>query len=114
MLSSSDCMRPRVWASSAPNGSAISRIFRAKAGERGALAHAAGKLRRIATLEAAEPDQIDEGLRPLLAFVAREPHALQAVEDIAAHCLPRKQCEMLKDDAAVRTRRADRFALDED
>src|SRR6516225_6174649 len=80
MLSSSDCMRPRVWASSAPNGSSISRIFGSKAGERSALAHPARKLRRIAVIEDAQPDQIDEGLRPLLASLAREAHALQAVE----------------------------------
>src|SRR5262249_41963271 len=90
------------------------RIESERAGERSALAHPARKLRRIAVLEAAQPDQIDEGLRPLLAFLAREAHALQAVEDVAAHGLPRKQREMLKDDAAIGTRRGDRLALHED
>src|SRR6266545_52622 len=74
------------------------RVEGERAGKRGALAHAAGKLRRIAVLEAGQPDQIDERLRPLLALVAREPHPLQAVEDVGAHRLPRKQREMLKDD----------------
>src|SRR5262249_16361812 len=67
-----------------------------------------------AVLEAVEPNQVDEGLRPPVTFVAREPHPLQAVEDVAAHRLPRKQREMLKDDAAIRARRADRLALEED
>src|SRR6516162_3574794 len=89
------------------------RVEGERARNRGALAHPAGKLRRIAVLEAGQPDQIDEGLRPLPAFVAREPHALQAVEDVGAHRLPRKQREMLKDDAAIGTRRADQLALDE-
>src|SRR5215472_1408724 len=70
-------------------------------------------LRRIVVLAACETDQIDKGKIPLTAYVAREPHPLQAVEDVGAHRLPRKQREMLKDDAAIGTRRADRLALDE-
>src|SRR5262249_26742495 len=90
------------------------RIEGERARNRGALPHAARQLRGVAVLEAIEPDQVDEGLRPLLAFLPRKSHSLQAVEHIAAHCLPRKQREMLKDDAAIRAGRGDRLALDED
>ena len=42
------------------------------AGDRGPLLHPAGQLRRIAVLEAGEPDHVDEGLRAPLAFASRE------------------------------------------
>src|SRR6266508_3254229 len=89
------------------------RVEGERARNRGALAHAARKLRRIAVLEAGEPDQVDEGLRPPLALLARKSHAFQSVENIAAHRLPRKQREMLEHDAAIWPRRADRLALDQ-
>ena len=89
------------------------RIERERARERGALAHAAGKLRRIAVLKAAEPDQIDEGLRALFPFVARKLHALQPVQHVAAHGLPGKQGEVLEYDATVGAGRADRLAFDQ-
>src|SRR5262249_8803708 len=59
-------------------------------------------------------DEIDEGLRPPLAFLARKSHSLQAVEDVGADRLPRKQREVLKDDTAIGPGGADRLALDED
>jgi len=52
-------------------------------------------------------------LRPLLALVAREPHPLQAVEDVGPDRFPRKQREVLEDNAAIRARRSDRLALDD-
>ena len=53
-------------------------------------------------------------LRPLLALGARQALPLQPVENVAAHAFPRKQREMLEHDAAVRTRRRDRLAFDQD
>jgi hypothetical protein len=67
-----------------------------------------------AVLETVESDEIDEGLRPSLAFLARKAHPLQAVEDIGADRLPRKQREVLKHDPAIGPWGADRLTLDED
>ena len=64
MRSSSVCMISRVCASSAENGSSISRmsgIDRERAREVDALAHAAGELARIVVLEALEADQLQAG-----------------------------------------------------
>ncbi len=80
----------------------------------GALLHTTRQLRGITVLEAAEPDQIDEGLRALLALLAGKPHALEAVEHVGAHRLPGEQREVLKHDAAVGTGRSDRLAFDHD
>src|SRR5262249_49111571 len=90
------------------------RIERERARDRGALLHAAREVRRKAVLEAGEPDEIDELLRPRLALGARQALPLEAIEDVAAHGLPRKQREMLKHDAAVGPRRRDGLAVDRD
>ncbi|HJX22670.1 MAG TPA: hypothetical protein VJ454_16865, partial [Steroidobacteraceae bacterium] len=79
------------------------RIEGERACDRGALLHAAGQLRGVTVLETGKPDKIDEGLRALLALGARQPHALEAIEDIGAHGLPGEQRKMLEDDAAVRS-----------
>ena len=44
----------------------------------------------IAVLEAVQADEIDEGLRALLALRARQALPLEAVENVAAHRLPRE------------------------
>src|ERR1700674_5734388 len=77
------------------------RVDGERAGNGRAVLHAAGELRGIAVRKAVQADQIDERLRLLLALSAREPHALEAVKHVRPHGLPRKQREMLEDDAAV-------------
>src|SRR5215467_8030579 len=72
-----------------------------RARDRGALLHAARELRRVAVLEALESDQLDEGLRALLALGARHALPLEAVKNVGAHRLPGKQREVLEYDAAV-------------
>ena len=61
--SSSRLSRWRVMSSSAPKGSSSSRtdgLTTSDAGDRDALAHAAGQLRRLGLLEALEADQLDQ------------------------------------------------------
>jgi hypothetical protein len=85
-----------------------------RARDRGALLHAAGKLGGIAVLEAGEADEIDERLCAGFALGARQALALQAVEHVFAHRLPRKQREMLEHDAAVGAGTAYRRAVHQD
>src|SRR5581483_635124 len=56
--SNSSCKSWRVWASTAPKGSSISRIvgFTASARQTGALLHAAGKLVRVVVFEIRQTD----------------------------------------------------------
>src|SRR5215470_1536406 len=90
------------------------RIERKRACDGGALLHAARELRRIAVLEALEADQLDEGLRALLALGARHALPLEAVKNVGAHRLPGKQREVLEHDAAVGPGASDRLAFDQD
>ena len=53
----------------------------------------------------------DEGLRALFTFAARHALPFQAVEDIGAHGLPRKQRKMLEDNAAIGAGRRHRPAF---
>src|SRR5262249_56360225 len=53
-------------------------------------------------------------LGALLLLRSRKTGALQAIHDIGANRLPRKQREVLEHDAAVRSWSADRFAVDGD
>src|SRR5579884_1009922 len=90
------------------------RIEGERARNRGALLHAAGKLRGIAVLEALQADELDEVLRALLALRLRHPLPLETVENVAAHRLPRKQGEVLEDDAAIGAGARDFLAVDRD
>ena len=72
-------------ASRAANGSSMSRIERALregAGERDALAHAAGELVRALVVRALEVDQVQEFLRPALRCTARHPAEPQRELDV--------------------------------
>src|SRR5215470_14086763 len=90
------------------------RIEGERARDRGALLHAARELGWIAVLEALEADELNEGLRALLALGARHALPLEPVKDVGAHRLPRKQREMLEHDAAVGPGSGDRLAVDHD
>src|SRR5690242_21828227 len=69
---------------------------RQRARDRGALLHAAGELARIGVLEARELNQIDVVPRTLAPLLARDADVLEAIEDVAQHCLPWKQAEVLE------------------
>ena len=58
------------------------------AGERDALAHAAGELAGIAVLEAVEPDHSDEMTRALGAFGARHADEFEREGDVVDHRAP--------------------------
>jgi hypothetical protein len=73
-----------------------------------------GKLRRIAILEAAQPDCVDKSLRSLLALGARHACALQPVKDVLTDGFPRKQRKVLKNDASIRPRPLYRLAVHRD
>src|SRR5947207_9603981 len=74
-----------------------------RAGDRGALLHAARELRGIAVLEPREADEVDEVAGSALPLVARQPELFRAVQHVLQHRLPWEQREVLEDDAAVGT-----------
>src|SRR5262249_21261734 len=65
-------------------------------------------------LKTSQADQIDEGLRALLALGARHALPFETVENVGAHRFPRKQREVLEHDAAIRPRGGHRLALHHD
>src|SRR6516165_6854094 len=84
-----------------------------RTGERGALAHAAGELRRIVLCEVLEPDGRKRALCARLALGAR--HALEhhAEVDVLEHGVPRKQRVLLEHEGDVaRHRPGDPLARD--
>ena len=95
-LRSSVCMRIRVRASRAPNGSSASsssRVADQRAGQRGALLLTAGELVRPRPLAAGEAD-LGERLRAALGGVAGP----QAQHHVVEQALPRQQPRVLEDD----------------
>src|SRR5205807_5998851 len=72
------------------------RIEGERTGDRGALLHAAGQLRRIAVFEALQSHEIDKRLRSAFTLGARHALPFEPVEDVGSHRLPRKQRKMLE------------------
>src|SRR5438105_3978346 len=65
--------------------------------ERGAHAHAAGELRRVAGDGVGETDVGERLARGLLALFARSPSELERERDVGEHVAPREQVRVLKD-----------------
>src|SRR5262245_19910722 len=78
-----------------------------------ALPHAAGKLRRVALLEALEAHLGDVLARNLLALVLLHAAQLEAEGDVAQHARPRQQREVLEHERALGSRAVDGASLDE-
>src|SRR6185503_20410134 len=78
-----------------------------------ALLHSTCELRRIAVLEAGEPDELNEVHSAFFTLFLGHALPLESVKNIAAHGLPRKQCEVLKDDAAIRPRAGDILSVNQ-
>src|SRR3546814_11451173 len=76
-------------------------------GETHPLAHAAGKLVRIAVLEPGEPDLGNVPPRGLLPLLARDAAQLEPECDVAEDGRPGHQGEILDDEGALRTRPRD-------
>jgi hypothetical protein len=118
MRSSSRLSSSRVIASSAPNGSSISRrlgsIGQQRAADRYPLLHAARQLARILRLEAAEAGQLEQvaGGLAVLAHVAAQH--LDGEEHVVEDGAPRQQDRMLEDEADVGEGLAHRLAVDGD
>jgi hypothetical protein len=76
-----------------------------RARHRHALAHAAGQFRRIAPLEAVEPDQRHEMARALVALRLRQAGDLEREGDVVDHRAPGERRLLLEDhpDRRVRT-----------
>ena len=75
------------------------RLRRERARHRHALAHAAGEFRRIAALEAVEPDQRNEMPRALVALRLRQAGDLQRERDVVDHGAPGEGRLLLEDHA---------------
>ena len=96
---SSSCICSLSLRSSAPSGSSRSSTFglvHQRAGERDALALAAGKLRRAAALIAAELDHGERGSRLALALRLGDALDHQAVGDVLADRHMRKEGVVLE------------------
>ena len=81
------------------------RIHGKRAGDRNALAHAAGKLRRLAVRSVAQPNHVDV-MRDALAPLGRRTVCGDGIDrerDVALHREPGQQRVTLKHDTALRT-----------
>ena len=99
---SSRLSRWRVISSSAPNGSSSSSIVgfdHQRAGDRHALAHAAGELGRPGRLEALEADQLDQVGDGVGADL--HPADLERQPDVGRDGAPRQQRRVLEGDAEL-------------
>ena len=82
--------------------------------QRGALAHAAGELRRALVGEAAEAETVEQRPRPLARLGARRAEDLDAERDIVADGAPRQQQVALEHVGAVGPAVGHVGAVDED
>src|ERR1700686_3225220 len=102
----------RVCSSSAANGSSLSKIFGpgGRAGERHALAHAAGQFAWITVRETVEPDHSDEVTRALDTLVLRHANKFEREGDVVDHRTPWKRGFFLKYHADRLVRAGNGFA----
>ena len=70
-----------------------------RAGDRHALALAAGELRRVVRQPVAEPDPLEHLARPLAALAGRRARVEQAGGDVLQRAHPVEQEELLEDEA---------------
>ena len=97
-------------ASSAANGSSISSTGRScaeRAGQRDALAHAAGELVRALGPGIGQVDQVQQPVGPLAALGARDPAQFQGEFDVGARGEPGQQRGVLEHEGGAGRRDAD-------
>src|ERR1700755_2105220 len=110
---SSSCMRWRLMASSAPNGSAPSKTRGRAAGAPGRPAprlHAARELARVVVAEAGEADELEVLHGPRLALGLGQPGELERHQDVLDDRAPRQQSRRLEHRRAVGPGALDRAA----
>ncbi|MCS3451217.1 hypothetical protein M2222_009082 [Bradyrhizobium elkanii] len=76
------------------------------------LLHAAGKLRRIESLEAGEADQPQNVVRGAMPLTPADAAHFRAERNIFTDALPGKQRMLLEHDAPIRARPHDRLIVD--
>ena len=107
----------RVWASSGPNGSSISRISGSRisiCASADALALAARELVRIAVAEGREPDAREPVPRPLARLARGDARGSSADGDVVERRLPRHQRVLLEEVAGAPVEPGERRAEDLD
>ncbi len=111
---SSCCMSRRISGSRALKASSIKqhvRIERQRAGEAGALLHAAGELRGIMLVPALQPDRLDGGERLVAPPVRRHALDFQAVFDVLQDGAVGEQRELLEHHAEAGAAQLHQVAL---